>query len=83
MREGYAQVYTVEPDVKYTDRLLAAQEKVKAEGLRTEDLPGYEQCQLEDHSNVIGGGLYFKHAEGRPSCAFYAFCATSTRTFLV
>jgi micrococcal nuclease len=56
VREGYAQVATFPPNVKYTKRFLAAQREAKAEGAGLWGLPDNKLCQLADRGNGIGGG---------------------------
>jgi micrococcal nuclease len=54
--EGYAQVATFPPNVKYVERFLAAQRKARAEGAGLWGLPERKLCQLADRGNGIGGG---------------------------
>jgi len=56
LREGYAQVATFPPNVKYVDRFLAAQRQARAEGAGLWGLPKSTLCQLADRGNGIGGG---------------------------
>lgn len=56
VREGYAQVATFPPNVKYTDRFLAAQEQARVEGAGLWGLSEDQLCQLADRDNGIGGG---------------------------
>lgn len=56
VREGYAQVATFPPNVKYTDRFLAAQEEARIAGRGLWSLSAGELCQLADRGNGIGGG---------------------------
>jgi micrococcal nuclease len=56
VREGYAQVATFPPKVKYTERFLAAQRQARAEGAGLWALPESKLCQLADRGNGIGGG---------------------------
>lgn len=56
VREGYAQVATFPPNVKYTDRFLDAQEEARIAGRGLWGLPPDELCQLADRGNGIGGG---------------------------
>jgi micrococcal nuclease len=56
VREGYAQVATFPPNVKYVDRFLAAQEEARAAKLGLWGLSVPEQCQLVDRGNGIGEG---------------------------
>jgi micrococcal nuclease len=61
LEEGYAQVYTVEPNSKYEDRYESAQDEAREEDLGIWGLSKQEQCQLANHGNGIG--------EGSPGCA--------------
>jgi micrococcal nuclease len=56
VREGYAQVATFPPNVKYVERFVAAQRKARAEGAGLWGLPDNKLCQLADRGNGIGGG---------------------------
>ncbi len=56
IREGYAQVATFPPNVKYVKRFLAAQRLARAEGAGLWGLPKSKLCQLADRGNGIGGG---------------------------
>jgi micrococcal nuclease len=56
VREGYAQVATFPPNVKYVARFLAAQREARAEGAGLWGLPANKLCQLADRGNGIGGG---------------------------
>ena len=56
VRQGYAQVATFPPNVRYTDRFLAAQEQARLEGAGLWGLPPGQLCQLADRGNGIGGG---------------------------
>jgi micrococcal nuclease len=60
VREGYAQVATFPPNVKYTDRFLAAQRQARAEGAGLWGLSRSQQCELANKGNGIG--------EGSPRC---------------
>jgi micrococcal nuclease len=61
VREGYAQVATFPPNVKYTDRFLDAQREARAEGAGLWGLPDNKLCQLANRGNGIG--------EGTPGCS--------------
>ena len=64
VREGYAQVATFPPNVRYESDLLSAQSEAQAEGAGIWGL-GYDQQQLlEDRGNGIGGGCM---AESTPT----------------
>jgi micrococcal nuclease len=54
VREGYAQVYTVPPNDKYEDRVRAAQEEARSQGLGIWGLSSDEQSRLRDRDNGIG-----------------------------
>jgi micrococcal nuclease len=56
VREGYAQVATFPPNVKYVERFLAAQREARAESAGLWGLSANKLCQLADRSNGIGGG---------------------------
>jgi len=60
VREGYAQVATFPPNVKYTDRFLAAQRQARVEGVGLRGLSRSQQCELANRGNGIG--------EGSPRC---------------
>lgn len=53
--EGYGQVATYPPNVKYVDRFLAAQESARTAGRGLWGLTASEQCELADRGNGIGG----------------------------
>jgi micrococcal nuclease len=56
LREGYAQVATFPPNVKYQDRFLEAQREARAENRGLWGLSASELCQQTDRGNGIGGG---------------------------
>jgi len=56
VREGYAQVATFPPNVKYTERFLDAQQEARAASRGFWGLPNSQLCQLADRGNGIGGG---------------------------
>jgi micrococcal nuclease len=56
LREGYAQVATFPPNVKYVDRFLEAQREARAANRGLWGLSAGEQCQQTDRDNGIGGG---------------------------
>jgi micrococcal nuclease len=64
VREGYAQVATFPPNVKYVERFVAAQRQARAEGAGLWGLPESKLCQLADRDNGIGGGCV---AESTPT----------------
>jgi micrococcal nuclease len=55
LEEGYAQVATFPPNVRYLERFLAAQEQARAAGLGIWALSPEQLAQLEDRGNGIGG----------------------------
>ena len=59
--EGWAQVATFEPNVRYEDRFLAAQDRARAQELGIWGLSTEEQCELANLGNGIG--------EGSPECS--------------
>jgi micrococcal nuclease len=56
VREGYAQVATFPPNVKYQDRFLKAQREARAASRGLWGLSAGELCQQTDRDNGIGGG---------------------------
>jgi micrococcal nuclease len=56
LREGYAQVATFPPNVKYVDRFLEAQREARAANRGLWGLSAGELCQQTDRGNGIGGG---------------------------
>jgi micrococcal nuclease len=56
LEEGYAQVATFPPNVKYVDRFLAAQEEARAAGRGLWGLSAEELAAQTDRDNGIGGG---------------------------
>ena len=56
VREGYAQVATFPPNVKYVDRYLEAQREARAASRGLWGLSAAELCQQTDRDNGIGGG---------------------------
>ncbi len=56
VREGYAQVATFPPNVRYTDRFAAAQREARAAGRGLWGLPAGQLCQQTDRGNGFGGG---------------------------
>jgi micrococcal nuclease len=56
VEEGYAQVATFPPNVKYTDRFLEAQREARAANRGLWGLSTAELCQQTDRGNGIGGG---------------------------
>jgi micrococcal nuclease len=56
LEEGYAQVATFPPNVKYVDRFLAAQREAREANRGLWGLSTAELCQQADRDNGIGGG---------------------------
>jgi len=56
LEEGYAQVATFPPNVRYVDRFLAAQEEARAAALGIWGLSAEELAAQTDRDNGIGGG---------------------------
>jgi micrococcal nuclease len=56
VEEGYAQVATFPPNVKYVDRFLEAQRGARAANSGLWGLSAAELCQQTDRDNGIGGG---------------------------
>jgi micrococcal nuclease len=56
VEEGYAQVATFPPNVKYQDRFLKAQREARAASRGLWGLSAGELCQQTDRDNGIGGG---------------------------
>jgi micrococcal nuclease len=56
LKEGYAQVATFPPNVKYTDRFLQAQREAREAGRGLWGLSEDQLCQQTDRGNGIGGG---------------------------
>ena len=62
LREGYAQVATFPPNVKYVDRFLEAQREAREAGKGLWGLPEGQLCQQTDRGNGIGGGCRSGHS---------------------
>jgi micrococcal nuclease len=56
LEEGYAQVATFPPNVKYQERFLEAQREARAANRGLWGLTAGELCQQTDRGNDIGGG---------------------------
>ena len=56
LEEGYAQVATFPPNVKYVDRFLEAQREAREANRGLWGLSAGELCQQTDRDNGIGGG---------------------------
>ena len=67
VEEGYAQVATFPPNVKYVDRFLEAQREARAANRGLWGLSAEEQCQQTDRGNGIGGGCLGSEPEPTPA----------------
>ncbi len=67
LEEGYAQVATFPPNVKYVDRFLAAQREARAANRGLWGLSAGELCQQSDRGNGIGGGCSGSEPEPTPA----------------
>ena len=56
VEEGYAQVATFPPNVRYTDRFLEAQREAREANRGLWGLSNNQLCELADRGNGIGGG---------------------------
>ena len=56
LKEGYAQVATFPPNVKYVERFEEAQREAREAGRGLWGLPEGQLCQQTDRGNGIGGG---------------------------
>jgi micrococcal nuclease len=65
LEEGYAQVATFPPNVKYVDRLLEAQREARAANRGLWGLSSGELCQQTDRGNGIGGGCSGSESESQ------------------
>jgi micrococcal nuclease len=63
LEEGYAQVATFPPNVKYVDRFLEAQREARAANRGLWGLSAAELCQQTDRDNGMGGGCSGSEAE--------------------
>jgi micrococcal nuclease len=63
LEEGYAQVATFPPNVKYVDRFLVAQREAREANRGLWGLSAAELCQQTDRDNGIGGGCTGSEAE--------------------
>jgi micrococcal nuclease len=63
VEEGYAQVATFPPNVKYVDRFLEAQREAREANRGLWGLSAAELCQQTDRDNGIGGGCSGSEAE--------------------
>jgi micrococcal nuclease len=67
LEEGYAQVATFPPNVKYVDRFLEAQREARAANHGLWGLSAGELCQQTDWGNEIGGGYSGSEPESPPT----------------
>jgi micrococcal nuclease len=67
LEEGYAQVATFPPNVKYVDRFLEAQREARAANRGLWGLSSGELCQQSDRGNGIGGGCSGTETESPPA----------------
>jgi micrococcal nuclease len=63
LEEGYAQVATFPPNVKYQERFLEAQREAREANRGLWGLSAAELCQQTDRDNGIGGGCSGSEAE--------------------
>jgi micrococcal nuclease len=66
LEEGYAQVATFPPNVKYVDRFLEAQREARAANRGLWALSSAELCQQTERGNGIGGGCSGTEPESQP-----------------
>jgi micrococcal nuclease len=66
LEEGYAQVATFPPNVKYVDRFLEAQREARAANRGLWGLSAGELCQQTNRGNGIGGGCSGSGPESQP-----------------
>jgi micrococcal nuclease len=66
LEEGYAQVATFPPNMKYVDRFLEAQREARAANRGLWGLSAGELCQQTDRGNGIGGGCSGSETEFQP-----------------
>jgi micrococcal nuclease len=66
LEEGYAQVATFPPNVKYQDRFLEAQREARAQNRGLWGLSAGELCKQTDRGNGIGGGCSSSESETQP-----------------
>lgn len=75
LEEGYAQVATFPPNVKYVERFLEAQREARAANRGLWGLSAGELCQQTDRGNGIGGGC--SRSEPESSSASQSASATN------
>jgi hypothetical protein len=61
LRQGYAQLWVIDPNDRYEARFDQAQQEAKNAGRGIWGLTKQQQCELANHGNGIG--------EGSPRCA--------------
>jgi micrococcal nuclease len=66
VEEGYAQVATFPPNVKYQERFLEAQREARAANRGLWGLSAGELCQQTDRGNGIGGGCSGSESDIQP-----------------
>src|SRR5215213_1885080 len=66
LEEGYVQVATFPPNVKYQERFLEAQREARAANRGLWGLSAAELCQQTDRGNGIGGGCSGSESESQP-----------------
>ena len=66
LEEGYAQVATFPPNVKYQERFLEAQREAREANRGLWGLSSGELCQQTDRGNGIGGGCSGSESETQP-----------------
>ncbi len=67
VEEGYAQVATFPPNVKYTHRFLEAQRGARGANRGLWGLSAGELCQQTDRGNCIGGGCWGSESKPPPA----------------
>ncbi len=67
LEEGYAQVATFPPNVKYVDRFLEAQREARTANRGLWGLSAAELCQQTNRGNGIGGGCSGNESESSPA----------------
>lgn len=66
LQEGYAQVATYPPNVRYVDRFLEVQREARAASRGLWGLPADKLCQQTDRGNGIGGGCSGSESGSQP-----------------
>ncbi len=67
LKEGYAQMATFPPNVKYAERFEEAQREARKAGRGLWGLPKGQLCQQTDRGNGIGGGCGTRSEQEPPS----------------